>query len=58
MALLGKHLTERAAPWGSGMGAGAPAGGAGKPGLVSATEPADEDDREDGGELQPGERLT
>ncbi|WP_191499884.1 PE family protein, partial [Mycobacterium simulans] len=52
-ANAGSSAMSGAAPLGSGMGAGAPAGGAGKPGLVSATEPADEDDREDGGELQP-----
>ncbi|WP_276075488.1 hypothetical protein [Mycobacterium szulgai] len=46
-----------AAPLGSGMGSGASAG-ASKPGLVSATEPADEDDREAAEQLEPGERLA
>lgn len=35
-----------AAPVGSGMGAGTPAGGSSKAGLVSATGPADEDDKD------------
>ncbi|WP_289624833.1 MULTISPECIES: PE family protein [Mycobacterium] len=40
------------APLGSGMGAGTPAGGTTKPGLASATTPADdeEDNRQDGGD--------
>lgn len=49
-----------AAPVGSGMGAGTPAGGSSKAGLVSATEPADEDDKdpEDRRDQPSGERLA
>nr|WP_275580676.1 PE family protein [Mycobacterium riyadhense] len=58
-ANAGSSAMGGAAPLGSGMGAGAPAGGAAKPGLVSATEPEEDDQqRQDGSELQPGERLT
>ncbi|WP_269462753.1 PE family protein [Mycobacterium basiliense] len=56
-ANAGSSAMSGAAPAGTGMGAGAPAGGASKPGLVSATEPADEDEREERGEQQPVERL-
>lgn len=49
-----------AAPVGSGMGAGTPAGGSAKAGLVSATGPADEDDKdpEDRRDQPSGERLA
>ncbi|MCV7075715.1 PE family protein [Mycobacterium szulgai] len=57
-ASAGSSAMSGGAPVGSGMGAGAPAG-ASKPGLASATEPADEDDRDPNEQqLQPGERLT
>jgi len=56
-ANAGSSAMSGAAPLGSGMGAGAPAG-ASKPGLVSATEPGDGEDRDAGEELQPGEHLA
>lgn len=61
-ASAGSSAMSGAAPLGSGMGgAGVPAaGGAAKPSLASATESSDEDDRQrqESGDLQPGERLT
>ncbi|MCV7195212.1 PE family protein [Mycobacterium angelicum] len=56
-ASAGSSAMGGGAPVGSGMGAGAPAGAA-KPGLASATEPADDDDRDANEQVQPGERLT
>ncbi|MFV4424100.1 PE family protein [Mycobacterium tuberculosis] len=56
----GSSAMSGAAPVGSGMGAGTPAGGSSKAGLVSATGPADEDDKdpEDRRDQPSGERLA
>lgn len=58
VASAGSSAISGAAPMGSGMGAGAPAGGASKAGLASANGPADDQDdsRREGAE-DPGERL-
>lgn len=59
-ANAGSSAMSGAAPVGSGMGAGTPAGGSSKAGLVSATGPADEDDKdpEDRRDQPSGERLA
>lgn len=59
-ANAGSSAMSGAAPVGSGMGAGTPAGGSPKAGLVSATGPADEDDKdpEDRRDQPSGERLA
>ncbi|ETW22850.1 PE family protein [Mycobacterium gastri] len=60
VANAGSSAMSGAAPLSSGMGGGAPAGGASKAGLTSATGPADQDERErdEQADAQAGERLA